>query len=65
VAALDGEIRGVLRPGGVFANTDHMPDEALGGLTKRLITRAVPRREARYATVLWRGGADEAVAGVR
>jgi SAM-dependent methyltransferase len=50
VAALYAEIRGVLRPGGIFANADHMPDEALGGLTKRLIARADSHREARYAT---------------
>jgi trans-aconitate methyltransferase len=50
LAVLYGEIRGVLRAGGVFANADHMPDEGLPELTKRLIGRADARREARYAT---------------
>jgi trans-aconitate methyltransferase len=50
VAALYAEIRGVLRPGGVFANADHMPEDSLGDLTKRLTARADARREARYAT---------------
>jgi trans-aconitate methyltransferase len=44
------EIRGVLRAGGLFANADHMPDEGLPELTKRLLGRADTRREARYAT---------------
>jgi trans-aconitate methyltransferase len=48
VAALYREIRGVLRDGGVFVNADHMPDEALPGLTKRLLDRAEERRDARY-----------------
>jgi trans-aconitate methyltransferase len=50
VAALYAEVRDVLRPGGVFVNADHMPDESLGDLTKRLIARADACREARYAT---------------
>jgi len=45
LAVLYGEIRGVLRAGGVFANADHMPDEGLPELTKRLIGRADARRE--------------------
>jgi trans-aconitate methyltransferase len=58
VAALYGEIRDVLRPGGIVVNADHMPDEALPALTKRLITRADARRDARYAAgaaLSWRG----------
>lgn len=47
---LYAEIRDMLRPGGLFANADHMPDEGLPGLTKRLITTADTRRETRYAT---------------
>ncbi|AGZ41848.1 class I SAM-dependent methyltransferase [Actinoplanes friuliensis] len=50
LTTLYGEILQVLRPGGVFANADHMPDEGLPGLTKRLMTRADTRRETRYAT---------------
>jgi trans-aconitate methyltransferase len=50
VAALYGEIREVLRPGGIFANADHMPDEALPTLSERLRAHARVRREARYAT---------------
>jgi trans-aconitate methyltransferase len=49
VAALYGEIRDVLRPGGIFVNADHMPDDALPTLTKRLIARADARRDAQYA----------------
>jgi trans-aconitate methyltransferase len=44
------EIHGVLRPGGLFANADHMPDEGLPELTKRLLSRADAQRQARYAT---------------
>jgi SAM-dependent methyltransferase len=50
LAVLYGEIHGVLRAGGLFANADHMPDEGLPELTKRLLGRADARREARYAT---------------
>jgi trans-aconitate methyltransferase len=50
LAVLYGEIHGVLRTGGLFANADHMPDEGLPELTKRLLSRADARREARYAT---------------
>jgi SAM-dependent methyltransferase len=46
---LYGEIREVLRPGGVFVNVDHMPDDGLPDLTERLGDRARERREARYA----------------
>lgn len=50
LTALYAEIRNVLRPGGIVANADHMPDEGLPGLTKRLLATAQGRREARYAT---------------
>lgn len=49
VAALYGELRDVLRPGGVFVNADHMPEQGLPDLTKRMVDRADQRREARYA----------------
>ena len=50
LAVLYGEIHRVVRAGGLFANADHMPDEGLPGLTKRLLSTADTRREARYAT---------------
>lgn len=50
LTTLYAEIREVLRPGGVFANADHMPDQGLPGLTKRLLAAEDSRREARYAT---------------
>jgi trans-aconitate methyltransferase len=50
LTVLYGEIQQVLRGGGVFANADHMPDEGLPGLTKRLLSAADTRRAARYAT---------------
>jgi SAM-dependent methyltransferase len=40
VAALYAEVREVLRPGGVFANADHMPEESLPGLSTLLRDRA-------------------------
>jgi trans-aconitate methyltransferase len=49
VAALYGEIREVLRPGGVFANADHMAEESLPELSERLRAYARTQREARYA----------------
>ncbi|WP_033342236.1 class I SAM-dependent methyltransferase [Catenuloplanes japonicus] len=49
LAALYAEIRTVLRPGGILVNADHMPDDGLPGLSKRLGERADARREARYA----------------
>jgi SAM-dependent methyltransferase len=48
LADLFAEIRQVLRPGGVFLNADHMPDDGLPDLTERLAERARGRREARY-----------------
>jgi SAM-dependent methyltransferase len=49
VRDLYAEIRTVLRPGGIFVNADHMPDDDLGEFGKQLISRADARREARYA----------------
>jgi SAM-dependent methyltransferase len=50
LTVLYGEIRDVLRPGGVFINADHLPDDALPLLTARLLARAEARRTARFAT---------------
>ncbi|WP_432980664.1 class I SAM-dependent methyltransferase [Dactylosporangium sp. CA-233914] len=50
LTALYAEIPGILRPGGVFVNADHMPDENLPDLTRRLVARADRHRESRYAT---------------
>jgi SAM-dependent methyltransferase len=47
---LFGEIRDVLRPGGVFINADHLTDDALPALTERLVARATARREALVAS---------------
>ena len=49
ITALYAEIHDVLRPGGVFVNADHMPDDALPAFTKRLMARADARRTARWA----------------
>ena len=49
VRDLYAEIRTVLRPGGIFVNADHMPDDDLGEFGKQLLSRADARREARYA----------------
>jgi trans-aconitate methyltransferase len=49
LTALYAEIRTVLRPGGVFVNADHMPDDGLPDLTLRLAARAEARQQARYA----------------
>ncbi|KAB1944365.1 class I SAM-dependent methyltransferase [Micromonospora sp. ALFpr18c] len=46
---LYAELRDVLRPGGILVNADHMPDDTLPELTKRLTDRARDRRNARYA----------------
>ena len=56
ITALYAETREVLRPGGVFVNADHMPDDDLPGFTKRLMARADARRTARYTagvTLSW------------
>ena len=50
VAALYAEVREVLRPGGVFANADHMPEESLPALSEKLRDHGRRVREARYAT---------------
>ena len=50
LTVLFGEIRDVLRPGGVFINADHLTDDALPALTERLIARSTARREALVAT---------------
>jgi ubiquinone/menaquinone biosynthesis C-methylase UbiE len=50
LAALYAEIRQVLRPGGVFINADHMPDEGLPTLNEKLGDRERTRRDARYAS---------------
>ncbi|MDR7278346.1 class I SAM-dependent methyltransferase [Catenuloplanes atrovinosus] len=49
LATLYTEIRTVLRQGGLLVNADHMPDDGLPDLSKRLGDRARNRREARYA----------------
>jgi SAM-dependent methyltransferase len=46
LTVLFGEIRQVLRPGGVFINADHLPEDALPALTERLLARSTARREA-------------------
>jgi trans-aconitate methyltransferase len=50
VATLYGEIIQVLRPGGIFANADHMPEESLPVLSQKLRDHARRVRDARYAT---------------
>ncbi|MER5456548.1 class I SAM-dependent methyltransferase [Micromonospora sp. NPDC002389] len=49
LTGLYAEVRELLRPGGLLVNADHMPDDTLPELTKRLLTRAEARRAARYA----------------
>ncbi|MFI7490018.1 class I SAM-dependent methyltransferase [Micromonospora echinaurantiaca] len=49
LARLYAEVRDLLRPGGVLLNADHMPDDGLPQLSKRLLDRARDRRDARYA----------------
>jgi trans-aconitate methyltransferase len=49
LTVLYGEIREVLRPGGVFVNVEGMADDGLPGLTQKLLDHARVRREARYA----------------
>ncbi|MGI5245737.1 class I SAM-dependent methyltransferase [Dactylosporangium sp. CA-139066] len=59
------ELPAVLRPGGVFVNADHMPDDTLPELSRRLVARADQRRDARYATGAvpsWRAWWDLAAA---
>ncbi|WP_426513913.1 class I SAM-dependent methyltransferase [Dactylosporangium sp. McL0621] len=49
IEGLYAEIRDLLRPGGVFVNADHMPDEGLPTLTKNLLATEEATRNARYA----------------
>ncbi|RKN40575.1 class I SAM-dependent methyltransferase [Micromonospora endolithica] len=49
LTVLYAELRELLRPGGILVNADHMPDDTLPGLGKRLLDRARDRRAARYA----------------
>ncbi|WP_422742004.1 class I SAM-dependent methyltransferase [Micromonospora sp. WMMD754] len=63
LAELYREIRDVLRPGGVFVNADHMPDDALPTLTARLGERAREQRHARHragAALSWAGWWEQA-----
>ncbi len=53
VGEVYAECAGLLRPGGVFANADHMPDEGLGPLSDVL----AELREARRAKVRAESGA--------
>ncbi|MFF4874562.1 class I SAM-dependent methyltransferase [Micromonospora sp. NPDC000668] len=70
LAGLYAEIRDVLRPGGIVVNADHMPDDGLPELTKRLTAWARDRRDGRYAAgaaLSWsdwwaRAGADPTLA---
>jgi trans-aconitate methyltransferase len=50
VSALYAEVREVLRPGGVFANADHMEEEGLPELSRKLRDHGRARREAAYAS---------------
>jgi trans-aconitate methyltransferase len=66
VTALYGEVREVLRPGGIFVNADHMPEESLPTVSERLRDHAGAQREARYAsgaatswTDWWKRAADD------
>jgi trans-aconitate methyltransferase len=61
LTALFAEIRGLLRPGGVFINADQMPDDDLPALSKRLLAHEDARREARQAAGVvasWQGWWD-------
>jgi SAM-dependent methyltransferase len=49
LTALYAEIRGALRPGGVFVNADHMVDDGLPALSEKLLDLERERRDARYA----------------
>ncbi|MFI5892567.1 class I SAM-dependent methyltransferase [Actinoplanes sp. NPDC051513] len=50
VAALYGEVREVLRSGGIFVNADHMPEESLPSFSERLRAHAREQREIAYAS---------------
>ncbi|MEH0828942.1 MULTISPECIES: class I SAM-dependent methyltransferase [unclassified Micromonospora] len=65
LAELYREIHDCLRPGGVFVNADHMPDDALPALTAQLTARARQRRTARHAAgaaASWAGWWEQAAA---
>jgi SAM-dependent methyltransferase len=47
LAAVYAEVRTVLRPGGLFINVDHAPDDGLPGLTGKLDAAAASRRRSR------------------
>jgi SAM-dependent methyltransferase len=47
VSALYGEVGGLLRPGGLFANADHMPDDGLAGPVGKAIDDFAGRRTLR------------------
>lgn len=49
VAGVYAEAASVLRPGGIFANADHMPDEGLAGLTGALSALTGKRQEQAQA----------------
>ncbi|GAB3747144.1 VOC family protein [Microlunatus parietis] len=48
IVGLYGELAGLLRPGGLFGNADHMPDPGLPALSARLADLAERRREQAY-----------------
>lgn len=50
LAELYGEIRHALRPGGVFVNVDHMPDDGLPELSERFGAQERRHRESVYAS---------------
>jgi trans-aconitate methyltransferase len=65
LTALYAEIHGLLRPGGILVNADHMPDDGLPGLTKRLSSRASSHRNGRHAagaTLSWQEWWDRVAA---
>lgn len=48
IVGLYGELAGLIRPGGLFGNADHMPDPGLPTLSARLADLAGRRREQAY-----------------
>ncbi|MBE8523941.1 class I SAM-dependent methyltransferase [Amycolatopsis sp. H6(2020)] len=70
ITQLYGEVRSLLRPGGLFVNIDEMVDERIPTLTEQLTRLAARRRTARYsaAAVLpwdrwWEHVAEDPVLG--
>ena len=62
---LYGEIRDVLRPGGVFVNADHMPEDGLPSLNQRFSEQERRQREARHAAgeaYSWKGWWEQVAA---